>query len=219
MTLFPFNTGIPAAANNPSIDQPEMLKNNISTAGLIAVDHVGFGLNNGGFHNKVQLLNNAALPPALIAGEGTLYTKTVGTLSQSQLFYSPDATGNEYQLTRTKTNNFATFGTNTNISGATFGGWTFLAGPANAGGDSTAMLLQYGIATSSGTGFPNTTVIFPVPFINVPYSVQCTMIDTSGSRFFVEVFSSSITQFTATVRDSGGTPSNAKSFYWMVIGV
>lgn len=45
-----FNSTIPAANNNPSDDQPEMLNNNISTAGIIATDHISFGQNNGGTH-------------------------------------------------------------------------------------------------------------------------------------------------------------------------
>jgi len=42
MTAFTFNTGIPASGNNPSVDQPDMLTNNVSTNSILAVDHVTF---------------------------------------------------------------------------------------------------------------------------------------------------------------------------------
>ncbi len=49
---FTFNDGIPAANNNPSFDQPEMLQNNISNALIWNVDHIGFNdaSNEGGSH-------------------------------------------------------------------------------------------------------------------------------------------------------------------------
>lgn len=71
MPLFPFDTTIPAANNDPSADQPIMLQNNISTAGIIAVDHIGFGVANGGTHKQVTLTNEPA--PGLGGGNGVLY--------------------------------------------------------------------------------------------------------------------------------------------------
>ncbi len=52
---FTFNTGIPAANNDPSADQPDMLINNVSTNGILAVDHISFNTNNGGTHLQVHL--------------------------------------------------------------------------------------------------------------------------------------------------------------------
>lgn len=58
---FTFNTGIPAANNNPSVDQPDMLNNNISTSGILAVDHVTFNAINGGTHKQVTYIDK--FPP------------------------------------------------------------------------------------------------------------------------------------------------------------
>lgn len=52
---FTFNTNIPAAANDPSVDQPDMLTNNVSTKAIIAVDHLTFDTANGGNHLQVHL--------------------------------------------------------------------------------------------------------------------------------------------------------------------
>jgi hypothetical protein len=47
---FPFNTGVPATDNNPSIDQPDMLENTGSENSIWAVDHISYNSNNGGSH-------------------------------------------------------------------------------------------------------------------------------------------------------------------------
>lgn len=51
---FTFNNAIPAAPNNPSVDQPDMLTNNISTDSILAVDHISFNTANGGTHKYVN---------------------------------------------------------------------------------------------------------------------------------------------------------------------
>lgn len=50
MTNYSFDDTIPATNNNPSIDQPGMLINNASTKSILGVDHVTFGIDNGGSH-------------------------------------------------------------------------------------------------------------------------------------------------------------------------
>jgi hypothetical protein len=66
---FIFNPAIPAANNNPSVDQPDMLGNNVATDGIIAVDHIGFNLVNGGNHIQVHLPQYTA--PVIVNGSGT----------------------------------------------------------------------------------------------------------------------------------------------------
>lgn len=85
MSLFPFNTGVPNAPNNPSVDQPDMQTNNVSTAGLVAVDHIGFGVNNGGYHNVAHWNDQLTIDPAKIPGVGQSYTRTVA--GDQQLIY------------------------------------------------------------------------------------------------------------------------------------
>lgn len=213
MATFNYVTDIPAQNDDPSQDAPNMRINTNSTAQILAVNHFGFSVANGGKHQLAEFPAQVALPAGLVNGEGTLYAKTTSPGSQTQLFYSPDDTGDEYILTRTRTNQFATFGTNTNFSGTIFGGWSFLPG------QTTGMILQYGKATTSGTGDPNCTVTLPVSYNSAPFSINLTVVDTSGSRFFIEVFDSSTTQFRATVRNENGNPVSGRSFYWQAIGV
>lgn len=84
MTTYSFDDSIPDAANNPSQDQPLMKINNQSTAALIDVDHYGFNVANGGYHDVIHqppvLANPAAIP-----GIGQTFTKTVS--GDQQLFY------------------------------------------------------------------------------------------------------------------------------------
>lgn len=54
MANYDYNTGIPNGPNNPSDDQPLMLINTNSIPGLVAEDHNGFGINNGGFHTVIR---------------------------------------------------------------------------------------------------------------------------------------------------------------------
>ena len=65
MTNFPFDDGIPAANNNPSNDQPNLLINNQSTNGILNEDHISFEQDNGGTHRKMTFYQNATpLVPA-----------------------------------------------------------------------------------------------------------------------------------------------------------
>lgn len=91
---FTFNTNIPAANNNPSVDQPDMLTNNQSTDALLAVDHVSFNALNGGQHKQVTF-NNRNVPGAQTDPQAVLYTNTVMATSTntasastvSEMFY------------------------------------------------------------------------------------------------------------------------------------
>lgn len=213
-----YNLGIPDAPNNPSVDQPKMKANNDAIAQYVAVDHIDFGVAHSGVHKQVQMPlrggGTGTIPPGLFAGEGTLYTKTGGT--DTQLFYSPDASGNEYQMTRAITASFtATFGQFA-VDGAppagtisTFG-WTFLPG---------GLMLQYGTITGLGvSNLPaSRTVNFPVAFTNTPYSINITVrrdnaadADSSISR----TVPPTTTGFTYVI-DS----STADALYWQAIGL
>lgn len=87
---FIFNTTIPAANNNPSFDQPDMLTNNQSTDGILAVDHVSFNTNNGGNHLQVHLTQYQN--PAVVNGsatEGSVIYGAAGTAdsAHAQCFF------------------------------------------------------------------------------------------------------------------------------------
>lgn len=68
MTSFTFDTGIPNANNNPSIDQPGMQINNVSIDGILAVDHVSFETDDGGTHKKVTYINKITSPTLPVTG-------------------------------------------------------------------------------------------------------------------------------------------------------
>lgn len=73
---FTFSTTIPAAANNPSVDQPDMLQNNVATNGIIAIDHITFNALGGGQHKQVTF-NGKNIPAAQTDPQSTLYTNNI----------------------------------------------------------------------------------------------------------------------------------------------
>lgn len=83
---FTFNTGVPATANNPSVDQPDMLTNNVSADGILAVDHISFNTAGGGQHKQVTF-NNKNAPVAQTDPQSVLYTGSGTASSMSQLLY------------------------------------------------------------------------------------------------------------------------------------
>lgn len=200
-----YSTGFPNANQSLGNSRPKVFDNWQIIKDRFAVNHVDFNaIANAGKHKYIQIPPTS---PNNIAGEGTIYSVTSG--GETQLFYLTDGQGLPYQLTRTISGSFTRFSTNTNYSGTLSGGWTFLPG---------GMLLQYGIATSSGVALPNTVVTLPVTLTNAPYSVNCTILTTADSRFFVEVYDVSTNQFRAVTRDSGGSKTSGIQFYWQVIG-
>lgn len=87
-----FNTGIPAANNNPSLDQPEMLQNNISTDAILAIDHVSFNSSgvapNGvsGTHLQVTF-NGKNTPGAQTDPQSVLYTANGTASTKAEMFF------------------------------------------------------------------------------------------------------------------------------------
>jgi len=84
---FTFNTGIPAANNDPSVDQPDMLSNNVSTNAILAVDHVTFNTANGGTHKQTTFIGKNP-PGAQVDPTAVLYTNDgVANATHPQLRY------------------------------------------------------------------------------------------------------------------------------------
>lgn len=198
MALIAYERDIPATANNPSVDQPDMKDNTNHIDDIIAVDHYSFNNNNSGWHKQSTMPVLAAIPTK-VAGQGVVYTKTAN--GASNLFYAGDANTDEYQLTRTDTANFATFSTN---AGAGLSGWTYLPG---------GVLMQWGGISAS----TDTAIAFPVPFSSNVFSIQVTPRVNSNSRIFLWVKTVSLTQFTPAVRDSSGS-GDTFLFTWLAIG-
>jgi len=91
---FIFNTAIPAAPNNPSFDQPDMLSNNVATNGILAVDHVSFNTNFGGNHLQVHLsqysTSNAVVNGANTEGSVVYSAAGVADPAHGQLNFKND---------------------------------------------------------------------------------------------------------------------------------
>ena len=202
------------------------LKNNFTAAdNSFGRNHVNFSVaTNAGKHKFVELLNTDPVgvtpSPPLILGEGTCYTKS-NAVPESQLFYTPDNSKNEYQLTRVLGSQFATFGTLINnytpqVGGGAVGtaydaGWTFLAG------QSPGIVQMYGrYDTSTLATFG--TIKWPIT-INSLFSLQLTLICTGSGTTDRRTLSykrgsSSTTKFDWNFTDSDG---DYKGFWWIAI--
>lgn len=97
MTLFTYNDAIPAANNDPSIDQPDMLLNTASIKGIIGQDHVTFGLNSGGFHKNINFDTTISHVPAPAASTGKLFIDLPLTASPILKFYGGDVANSSSQ--------------------------------------------------------------------------------------------------------------------------
>lgn len=72
MTNFSYTTDIPAAGNNPSLDQDPMMVNTNSISAWSAVDHLGFKVENGGTHTQITFANQV-VAPSPINGTAIIY--------------------------------------------------------------------------------------------------------------------------------------------------
>ncbi len=217
-------TNIPFAANDPSVDQPDMQTNTNSIDSWVNIDHYGFRdvSNLGGLHTQVTMPVLPVIPIRLLTTSGILYTKNVPVaLAQSAntLFYTPGTSTKEYQLTRTISSNtefnrFATNNINQNTGpGSGRSGWTFLPG---------GMLLQYGTYTGPfGAGtFGPFTVNFAINFLNAPYSITLALTKASPASSAVSTID--IVDGTVGISSFDILIVNAsidQSFSWMAIGV
>ena len=99
MTNYTYNNNIPNPPDDPADDVGDMNQNTQSIAGIIATDHIGFGLANGGYHNLIHQPNqtvggqavwdpsNAGIISAIQA------TKIAGIQQTFPLLYTPNTTG------------------------------------------------------------------------------------------------------------------------------
>lgn len=223
MPNFTYNRDIPDSPNNPSNDQPPMKINTNSTDDLINEDHYSFNDSNGGLHKQARIITRLAIPSSLASGMGTLYTKlatSTGVSTESNVFFTPDNSGNEYQLTRAITGNFASFSQLGAFGTVTAGytmtsGWTFL--PGGPGG----MLYQYASVTRAAGISPSTIVVtFPVTFSTSNIVVTITPISRIGGTSSTDTASLqsgtlSTTGFTCNFTSS---TSAYVGFTWTAIG-
>ena len=200
-----YDPNIPQPSEDPSTSQGEILSNFQVLGADFQVNHVPLGaITNAGKHNFVELVNQAGVPSATTS-EGTIYSKAVtrNGITTSETFYTPDNTGDEYQLTQIITAQKATFSTNP--------GFTFLPG---------GLILMWGtIAPSSnvtnavnfaGLGLPNFTSIYQASFTTMRNGNS-----SPGSTFVIFIDNSSLgnTGFNIINRST-----HTYGFYWTALG-
>jgi hypothetical protein len=205
MTLFPYNLNIPAGPDNPSADRPLMTENTNSISGIIAVDHVGFDLNNGGYHTVIHSIpfsttgtnppkNQPVVSPAATAGFGQIFTAQINDgINPDEALYFESGGGRVTQFTR----NF----TPTNAAN----GSTFLPG---------GLILNWGqIPASSSSTYP---ALFIQPFTVLPYSIVIT-----GQRAGSDPGSSNAWVINSSVTTNGFQIFNdgAHNFGWNWIAI
>lgn len=213
MSFLDYNQDIPGAQNDPSDDQSLMRTNTNSTRDWVQIDHFGFKNSSGGLHKQTRIINQLAIPAGLTSVMGTIYTKLAASttgLTESNIFFTPGSSGNEYQISRVITASFALFGLNTNnynAVGTRFtGGWTFLPG---------GLLSQYGSVTHTSQTL--TTVIFPVQFTTgASIVVSITPISDDNDDHACSLSNASVSASQFNVRSTSS--SHLTGFTWTAIG-
>jgi hypothetical protein len=205
-----YQTTKPAPNDNLDVSVTD-IQGNFSTANtVIGINHYPFDdlTANVGKHKFVDMPKLASVP-TIASGDGGLYTKTAG---ETNIFYTPDASGKEFQITRTisTATEQARFGTFTAMPGPPAGqtpnyGWTFLPG---------GLLFQYG--TLTGTIGTTGLITFPVPFTTGFYSLTISVQRNTPTDSRVSISTAippTATAFTYVITTTGAT-----SLYWMAIG-
>lgn len=206
MPNFNYFLNIPAAANNPSVDQPNMETNTNSINSIIGIDHFSFGSPNGsdGTHQQVNLRVspgvNGALP-AGTAGPGwnTLFTSNVTATSTNEIFLSRGGTA-AIELTGPGAPLAAT------------NGRSFFAG---------GIRFEWGIVTlTAGVPHDTANVFFVPAFTTTCFNIQATLI-ANGSGQLDQVAILSVFPIDNTVFKyvfNGVNSSHYPMFYWTAIG-
>jgi len=190
-----YNTGIPAANNNPSTDQPNMLINTNSINTWVAVDHIGFNVGGSqvsGQHAQVTYNAPLGANPNQTSPIASLYTKTDS--GATQLFFQND---NGASFVRQMS-----FATPTNlVNGGTAGGTLYKIPLGFLG------ITIYAGETASFSG--TRTVIFSTPFTTIISSSVSAQ--TAGANVTVTAIQNNAS---LTIGTSGAVAVN-----WIAIGV
>jgi hypothetical protein len=197
MTVFYYSSNIPNPPNDPADDVGTMQSNAASIAGIIAVDHVEFGVEGNGQHNQVTF--NANNTPTVPTTPPVLFTKTVGALPQLFFYSGSEAKGsNQYYISS------AGGGTGQTESS------TFLLG---------GLVLKTGtVQVTNGPVAVNFVIAFP----NACLTVTAQPINAGGPTVandyvYVSSVGSSAT-FNATATQRTAKANNTVTFYYTAIG-
>lgn len=204
-----YNAGVPAANDDPSVDQGPMLTNTVSASVWPTIDHHGYGDTIGGYHTIIhqdtstpiartinRTLNTAAVGfPAPISGINQLFSALVTTpVNIDTQLFNLTGMGGLSQMT----GNYAAVE-----------GYVWCAG----------ILIQWGTVTGTVSG----NVIFSGGVNCIPYPTNCYAVITglrgnssTAIAASVSIYNLSQTQFNWKF----GPPSAANyiGFYWVAIG-
>jgi len=204
MTFLAYTSGIPNGPDNPSNDQPDMKINNDNIPIFVAVDHVGFNTNLGGYHKIIHQTQNT-VDPASIAGINQVYAKNytppyAGAPTDTQLF-AESGLGGVSQLT----------GRNSIANG----GWQWVAGTLLIWGNVTTNFAAPNFqGTVTFTAISGTTIPFP----NNCFQVYTSMNGNSTTPNFVQIVSKSATNFTWSFTVHSSAATSYTGFSWLAIG-
>ncbi len=208
-----YNVNTPTGTTKLSVDWLNLRNNTMAANTSFGINHFAFNnaTDNNGKHKYVDMVSQAL--PSIAVGDGAIYVNTNAS-SVTNLYYTPDNSGNTYQITRTNAGNYPKFSNNIpyGTPPAGFdqeGGWTFLPG---------GMLLQYGFYGMSGATGTSGNIQFPFTFTNPPYSVQISVYQSNllfGNNF---VAISSTNPPTTSQFTFKATVSTFSGIYWTAIG-
>lgn len=187
---YPINVNIPAAANDPADDQPEMKTNFSNINSYLQVDHTNPAATGAGQHKQVTFNSNNV--PSIPTSPPVLFTNTQdgagNTLPGSVpelFFYSGDATrtSNQYRSVAV--------------------GSTVLTG---------GIIMKWGAVAAVSDGTP---ISFVTPFPNNVFSLQVSGGTSSSPQPTINFSQSSLTTSGFTAKITGTQPLN---LYYIAIG-
>ncbi len=203
--FFTYNNGIPAANNDPSVDQPNMQTNTDSIDSIINVDHFSFETNFDGTHKQVQLRDSAGINGAIpvgLQGNGweTIYSSP--TAGAGELWFTRGASATGIQLTGPGT------------PSAIQNGYTFLPG---------GILMQWGrriqaFASGSTTGTENFPRAFPKACFIVTTTPFVSFASLPSSQASINVRTSSLANLTNFDWQFYTGSNQYTGFDWIAIG-
>lgn len=218
MTDFNYIDTVPAAPNDPSVDQPNMLINTQSIEGIIAVDHQGFNTstNEGGYHTVIHQdpLGGTWNPvtrmgtPVAIPGVNQLLSLNwlpvaMGATTDTQLF-AVTGNGGKSQLT----------GDNSASEGYVWsGGMLFQWGGELLG---TLNHQTGSILFKDDTNRPN-CIAFPTNCFIVTSTLTSTSSITSDGTISITTISPTGFSWNFT-RDTTSSSNPYTGFYWFAVG-
>jgi hypothetical protein len=193
---FPINTGIPAAGNRPSADQPLIQANFANINSFLSVDHIAPGTNNtAGYHSQVHLINEAA--PGIGFANSVLYSNIPAGDTKSWPFW------------QNSSGIFQMMGTNI---GTVNNGQAFLPG---------GIIIKWGFSPLPGgsTG----SVTFSPPFPNNCFTVFTNFSAAAANTILATITIANDLNITSPIKTGfgfkiQGTTGGSNGFYWLAIG-